>query len=509
MKSDQPWRASDDLFCQFRPSEQGGAGRLNSSYSTRAQVLPGAQEVTCPVPYLQDAALDHLWLVVRKGHSDERQPLALSVPLRVWLKPAPKVLYFEPTSLPAGAPTGSHRIRIVRASGLDADQHAISVGADSPLCLLSVDSDGVVSFKAPERPKGFHRLTVHLRQGWEQAARVGDRVLSWPTLASIEYVELPQLHSLLPASIRGGPPPGTNPKVVVVGRNFTRETRCLIGGASVPTRWLASNLLECEVVSPGVAGTPQPVTLLERGLHLSRGPGLLLHFTKQSFVFRLDPQKVLVQRIPAVITAYVADPEESEPLRPGAPHYCKFGTRVTSAVSVAPIRSITAAELLLVGTASPTRVLEVKCRSPTERTAMQLQVEIVTPHATTHSVGHPGSNLQLLARPRISSISPPVAPLMPAGSEVKLVATGTDIDIAFAYTCSFFRPASIQQTWVIQALRTSATTVECTLPADNAADLLPKLQDRGPFMLNVTLRAELPEVAAGSQRASPSTSLIG
>ena len=88
------------------------------------------------------------------------------------------------------------------------------------------------------------------------------------------------MHSLLPDQLRGGPIlAGARHMVVVAGRNFTSATRCMVGGAAAPTRWLASNLLECEVLQPGLAGGTTVVQLLERGLYYNRGAGLAIKFT--------------------------------------------------------------------------------------------------------------------------------------------------------------------------------------------------------------------------------------
>jgi hypothetical protein len=49
--------------------------------------------------------------------------------------------------------------------------------------------------------------------------------------------------------------PGVTHKVVVSGRNFTSQTLCVIDSVSAPTRWISSNLIECQFSGTGVAQT--------------------------------------------------------------------------------------------------------------------------------------------------------------------------------------------------------------------------------------------------------------
>lgn len=189
-------------------------------------------------------------------------------------------MFIEPAVLPAGSPTSDHRVRLRQQQGVDPSIHGLSVGDSRRLTPLQLDEDGVAFFVAPVHPAGFHRLVVQVLEGWQTKKAQGKPSLTWESPVALEYLELPQMHSLLPDQLRGGPIlAGTRHMVVVAGRNFTSATRCVVGGAAAPTRWLASNLLECEVLEPGLAGGTAIVQLLERGLYYSRGPGLDITFT--------------------------------------------------------------------------------------------------------------------------------------------------------------------------------------------------------------------------------------
>jgi hypothetical protein len=137
-----------------------------------------------------------------------------------------------------------------------------------------------------------------------------------------------------------------------------------------------------------------------------------------------------------------------------------------------------------------------------------VQVEVLAPWGRTYSAASTHSRLSYLARPRLASVLPSIAPFLTAGSEIPLVVTGKDFDAALTYTCTFTRPASLQEIWTITATRVDATTLNCLLPAATPL-LLQKLADGGPFFLNVTLRAEWPATGAGGQSPSESTSWIG
>ena len=270
-----------------------------------------------------------------------------SSPVRLRVKPAPKIKAVTPQALPAGTPTTSHHVRLLLQDDLDPLVHAVRVGENELLSLLQVDEEGFLSFEAPVLSPGFHRLTVHERAYWGASSNKGGPPPSWMTNVGLEYLELPQAHAVLPDHLRAGPliPGVSKHLVVVVGRNFTSQTTCAVDGAAAPTRWLASNLIECEVAVTATAGAQVRVSLLERGLYFSRGDGLKITFTAPSYVLRVDPPQALLQQVSALVEVHIADPEKPEvgaPARAG--YFCKFGDRAVRAQAVGPVLPLSSQE---------------------------------------------------------------------------------------------------------------------------------------------------------------------
>jgi len=504
------------LACHLQPGPDAlhdGPVALNSSYYTSAPAVVAPDRVRCPLPTVWDSALDHLWLSLRLSRGADGPPLVLSSSLRLWLRPRPRIQYLSPQALPAGAPTTAHRVRLEGQEALDPDLHALRVGDADHLTRLDRDPDGVLSCLAPVRAPGFQRLVIHSLAGWPASAQQGQEGLSWATSLALEYLELPQAHSVMPSHLRAGAllPGVSRHLVVVAGRNFTSQTACWIAGAAAPTRWLASNLLECEVAAPGAAGEQRSVQLQERGLYRSRDPSLSLTFTAESFVYRLDPPQVLIQRVPALVKVHVADPGLPDEGLARSGYHCKFGTRLIRAQAVGPVRALTADEVAsLSGLPGPlpSTGQELQCRSPLVSEPGVVQVEVLTPLGPTYSAGSPQSQLTFAARPSVSSFSPAVAPFLPDGSQLSLRIEGTGFASTLAYTCNFTRPASLDESWVTLATRVSDVVLACPLPAASAA-LRSKLRARGPFFLDVTLRADWPTVASGETSGSESTSGVG
>jgi len=198
--------------------------------------------------------------------------------------------------------------------------------------------------------------------------------------------------------------------VVVAGQNFTSATRCVVGGAAAPTRWLASNLLECQVTQQGVAGSHVVIQLLERGLYLSRGSGVVVQFTTQSSVYKVEPARVLIGRFATLIKVFIADPENQSAPRPSAAGYfCKFGFKAIRAQSVDAVVN-------LGPNSTPTTSQEVRCRSPLAPGPQTVTVEVITPSGSTYSAGVSGASFEYVARPSFKSITPATAPLLPSGA---------------------------------------------------------------------------------------------
>lgn len=300
------------IRCLFRPtalSPHVGPAALNVSYSTPPTSVNG-RLIHCPIPIVWDSTLDHLWLSLQLERVAEGSPVDLTSPYRLWLKPAPRIMYISPAVLPAGPPTSDHRVRLVAMLGVDPSLHAVVVGDSARQTPLQLGSDGVVFFVAPVAAAGLERLSVQVLENWESNTRQGNVTLSWASRVALEYLELPQTHSVLPDSLRAGPLlPGAQHMVVVAGKNFTSATRCVVGGAAAPTRWLASNLLECQVTQQGVPGSHVVIQLQERGLYLSRGSGVTVRFTTQSSVYKVEPARVLIGRFATLVKIFIADPE--------------------------------------------------------------------------------------------------------------------------------------------------------------------------------------------------------
>ena len=95
--------------------------------------------------------------------------------------------------------------------------------------------------------------------------------------------------------------------MVVVGLNFTSSTECVIDGLLTPTRWLASNLLECEIPANGRAGGQILLRLRERGLYYSRSDAISIQFATQAYVYRVEPPRILAGRVATLVKVYIAD----------------------------------------------------------------------------------------------------------------------------------------------------------------------------------------------------------
>ena len=127
-------------------------------------------------------------------------------------------------------------------------------------------------------------------------------------MIALEYLELPQAFSVIPNQLPAGPNPhGNRHQVVVVGRNYTSSTECVIDGILTPTRWLASNLIECEIPANGRAGGHSLVRIRERGRYFSRSPAIRIDFTSQAYVYRVEPPRILSGRVATLIKVYIAD----------------------------------------------------------------------------------------------------------------------------------------------------------------------------------------------------------
>jgi len=221
---------------------------------------------------------------------------------------------------------------------------------------------------------------------------------------------------------------------------------------------------------------------------------------------------VLIQRVAAIVAVHVADPEQpgaGAPARVG--YYCRFGERMVRAHAVLPVKAVTAEEAATIepdGLPLPSSTQVLLCRCPLVVDPQVVQVEALSPWASTYSVGSERSLFTNVNRPNFASISPPVAPFLPQGSEAHLTVSGTGFSDVFEYTCNFTRPASLNESWVTPASRIDDEALSCPLPAASAA-LLTKIYDRGPFFFDITVRADWPAVALGETRGSESTSELG
>ena len=94
------------------------------------------QLIHCPLPIVWDGTLDHLWLSLQLERAADGLPVDLTSPYRLWLKPAPRIMYISPAVLPAGPPTSDHRVRLVEVLGIDPSLHAVVVGDSARQTLL-------------------------------------------------------------------------------------------------------------------------------------------------------------------------------------------------------------------------------------------------------------------------------------------------------------------------------------------------------------------------------------
>ena len=113
------------------------------------------QLIRCPLPVVWDGVLDHLWLTLQLERAIDGSPVDLTSPHRLWLKPAPRIMYISPAVLPAGPPIADHRVRLVEMEGIDPTLHAVVVGDSARQTQLQLGTDGVIFFVAPVATAGF------------------------------------------------------------------------------------------------------------------------------------------------------------------------------------------------------------------------------------------------------------------------------------------------------------------------------------------------------------------
>lgn len=223
-------------------------------------------------------------------------------------------------------------VQLVRHEGLDIVLHALRIGDSDHLIAIQADANGNLFFVPPAYEAGFRQLSIHFKdaRGWTSSS-----VNPWSSPVSIEYLELPQIHSVLPTKLPAGPIArnGAQHIVAVVGDHFTSNTECLLDGVLSPTRWLAKNIIECEIPASGRAGEFVTLLVKERGLYLCRGDGIIIRFTAQAYVYRVEPPRILIGRVATLIKVYIADTEDEldQHLTGRGLYYCKFGSRAVRA----------------------------------------------------------------------------------------------------------------------------------------------------------------------------------
>lgn len=149
---------------------------------------------------------------------------------------------------------------------------------------------------------------MYLLADWQIGRRQSRSENTWTSVVGLEYLELPQAFSVVPSELPAGPNAhGNRHQVVVVGQNFTSSTECVIEGVLTPTRWLASNVLECEIPANGRTGGHILLRLRERGVYFSRSAALRVDFTSQAYVYRVEPAAVLAGRAATLVKVYIAD----------------------------------------------------------------------------------------------------------------------------------------------------------------------------------------------------------
>mmetsp|Transcript_135 Transcript_135/g.108 ORF Transcript_135/g.108 Transcript_135/m.108 type:complete len:401 (-) Transcript_135:9692-10894(-) len=337
---------------------------------------------------------------------------------------------------------------------------------------------------------GFYEMVIHESYNWENELLTDRLGVSWTTPISLEYIELPEARALIPDWLPSGAPElGEYHTVVVVGSNFTSFTECEVDGTISPTRWIASDLLECEIPSYGKAGDTQSIQLRERELYYSRDT-VTLNFVAQSFVYRIEPQRIFVGRQSTTIDVYFADTEGLEDSTAQS-YYCKFGDRAIRASNVELV--FNTSEDVLAGHGReplvPVARRKISCRAPLLTEAQTLQVEVLTPGGTTFSWSSVSSSLEVVARPDFTSMTPFVAPLQAVGkTPVDLTFTGENFDASFTFRCVFAREGLGNDT---ETVGTVTSSTELTCPVPTLDDLLTtKLEAEGTLILDIHIQAE-------------------
>lgn len=455
--------------------------------------------------------MTHLWLSVQLRRSAVFSTQDVSNSLKVELRPAPKILTLNLGILPAGSPTTDHRIRLIDQSGVDQGLHAIRIGEALTAAFLTADVDGVLSFEAPVREPGLHSITVLLREDVENKVFDSDPSRSWTSPEMLEYLELPRMDAVLPPRVRAGPlATGEKHLVTITGSNFTSSTVCEVDAVLAPTRWIASNLLECEL-GEGVAGQSAIIKLLERGTYHSRGTGLPVLYTTESYVYRVNPPKVIIQRVSTVVEVHVANPSNSSTSLASTGYYCRFGSRTLRALRVGQVGPPSAEEtawLQAAGQPVPETTLLITCRTPIVLSPQTFNVEAVSPDGATRSAASPFATLELVARPVVSLVAPSLAPLLATGGGITLQISGQGMLAEFDYWCNFSRPVSLEQKWEIPATRVDDTSLTCPFPA-TAGDIRTRRSETGPYFFEVAVVAQFATSSSGATAKSLTTSRIG
>lgn len=125
----------DAIFCLYRIDYLDESPPLNVSYVTRLNVIEGDQ-LSCALPITRNHELDYLWLTLRASEQDRGGYVDLSTPVRIFIRPALRILLIEPRILPAGQPTQGHKVHIQKQEGIDPDLHALRVGEADDLTLI-------------------------------------------------------------------------------------------------------------------------------------------------------------------------------------------------------------------------------------------------------------------------------------------------------------------------------------------------------------------------------------
>jgi hypothetical protein len=316
---------------------------------------------------------------------------------------------------------------------------------------------------------------------------------------------LPQALSVIPDELPAGPTAnGNRHQVVVVGLNFTSSTECEIDGVMTPTRWLASNLLECEIPVNGRAGEQMSVLLRERGAYYSRSSALVIRFKSQAYVYRVEPPKVLAGRVATLVKVYVAEMDEIATTRSMMHgYYCKFGSKAVKAQAVLDVADIEEDRRAAHSSVKlpPVSRREIHCRSPLSYTPQVVQVEIMGPSGSTSSFESVNSTFEYLGRPSFESISRSVAPISPSADPFTLTVSGSLFEASFDYKCIFDLLSFKNQSVETFAWRTNDETISCQFPHMN--DLIhEKLVNGGSIFTDVSVRAEWSTHGLGLSAAS-------